>query len=807
MAKIKSINLHYEFLSSSPKHLYFNAGSEGSNTQQGKVTDESDKLFNILIGRLKYITHHSFKYIDKCILDFRLIKMLSSKGNNTRGILRNFLTFAFKIKVEELDNTPISEIENQLKMHCDSLLTFTLRRDYFDIKEITEKEKEKSNNYYDDITNIIEILRPIDSETKELDVNSKLKFNEFDSSIELPRLANLMLRTESSSIMGYSMMSDVKGGFTQEETKLIIQAGIKEKTDKADIGDNPDQKNDEITQHPICKIRFFSSEDLSDFFRAELYECFGSKKPKRNYLKKGRDKNFNDEIQELRDFELKGDSIIQELQNNANVQLKLDTLMLKVYRSLKNKEIQNLSTIPYKPNIPGLKTKKYNSYTVPITEINEEGITLGTILTDADFRPTEVKIADKDRVKHLYIIGKTGTGKSSLLASMIIQDIAEKKSAIVIDPHGELCDEIISKVSTEFIKDNIILIDPSLSYKYPGCSMNILDIGKSKDQFEFRWKKDYLTSELTTMFISLYGNEVFGPRIQEYFGAACRTLMEPEIKGTLTDVLRLFTDNTYLKECRSKLTDEQAKEFWRIFDETGSREKEEMLPYFSSKFAPLIRSFLISNFVEGKESNLDLEDYIENGKTVLIRLSKGELGELGMSLIGMLLITRIKSIILTRSKIPATERKFFTLYVDEFQNFISKDFQTFLSEARKYELALVLAHQYLGQMEQAQFRLYGSQNLGLLDAIMGNVGSYAIFRIGIKDAETLQPFLGPPITKEDLVNLDNYEFIGRILNKGVLSSPMTVSAYRHLYLYEKIASKIEFEMRIEILMQKFSIND
>lgn len=796
MSKNISINIQYEFLSSSPTY--------SRNINKDENMKASADYFYVILGRLNYIRIH-IPYISKCILDFRLLKLPGSGSSNARGILKNFLTFSFKVKSAPGDNININELRKELKDNCESLLTFTFRRDHFDIKEVENNEKnikgqDVINSCMKNVTHIIEILRPLNI----VDETSKVISEDFKSPLQLGKLSNLMLRKLESipdPFMGYSVMLDTHG-FDENETKLITQAGIKEKiTDYIDS----DKKDTEITKHPICKIRFFSSEKLSDFFRTELYECFGSEKPQRNYFETP-DKLHLVELKELMEYELIGDNIIREKQDDGKmISIKINPLMMKVHRSLKMKEIHNISTIPYYP-IPGLKNKKYNSYTVPITEISEEGITIGEIITDADFRPTKVKIADKDRLKHIYVIGKTGTGKSSLLASMIIQDIEQKKSAIVVDPHGELCDEVVSKIGAEHL-ENIVLIDPSLSYKYPGCSINILDIGEPESEYEFLKRKDFLQSELTTMFLSLYGNEVFGPRIQEYFAAACLTLMEPEIKGTLVDVPRLFTDDNYRRECREKISDEKANEFWNMFDNMGSREKDEMIPYFSSKFAPLIRSFLVRNFVEGKKSNLQLENYIENGKTVLIKLSKGELGELGMSLIGMLLIARIKSIILSRSKIPENKRKILSLYVDEFQNFISKDFQTFLSEARKYGLGLVLAHQYLGQMEQAQFKLYGSQNLGLLESIMGNVGNNIIFRIGIKDAETIQPFLGSPITKEDLVNLDNYEYIGRILNKGVLSSPMTVSAYRHPYLDEPIGSTVEFNKRIDYLMEKFSKND
>jgi hypothetical protein len=273
----------------------------------------------------------------------------------------------------------------------------------------------------------------------------------------------------------------------------------------------------------------------------------------------------------------------------------------------------------------------------------------------------------------------------------------------------------------------------------------------------------------------------------------------------LLDVPRLFTDKNFQRECRNKIKDEDAIQFWATYDQMGEREKTEMIPYFSAKFNPLVRSHMIRSFIGQTESGLTLEDDLENNKTILIRLSKGELSELGMRLIGMLLMSRIKSLTFARAKIEKEKRKFICLYVDEFQNFISESFESLLSESRKFGLGLVLAHQYLSQMDRAQFQLYGrGGNSSLLDAILGNVGNLITFRIGVKDSKEILPFLGHPISESDLINLENYQFISRILNKGVLSSPMTVLSYRH-ELLNFSTSQSELEARRKYILEQFKI--
>jgi len=771
------INIGYRFLSTGTLDFHKASDSEINTAQQ---------VFSRLIGSLKQIKQHS-EYVSGCIIDFRLLYDPTDKSSQ-KELIKCFLTFSFKIN--GISESETRNMHDDLKKYCETLLTFTLRQQNFTI------EPDDDGYDYERVKHIVEVLRPADIKNK----NSKLSPETLKTPINVKKLANLMLRSQSP--IGYSVMLNLHG-WTENEVSLIMQGGIQSEDPYSKIGayfaGMPEDKEEEHTtssaEKPVCKIRFFSTEQLSQFFLSELLGCISP-----GFLKtikvESKDKGFSHELQEIKYFQLAGESSVRNT-------LDLEPLILKVYRSLSTDEIADVCPVP-RESFPGIRHKKYKTLYPSIDELSHTGILIGHVRTEASTQYIDVRISDADRLRHCYIIGQTGTGKSSLIASMVIQDILSEKSSILIDPHGELCDDIIGAVPEKCL-DNIVLIDPSKSAEYSGCSLNILDIGSVRSESDLLQKKDYWINELTSMFISLYGSEVFGPRIQEYFRVACLTLMDSNIKATLLDLPRLFTDRGFLEECRKKITDPDAKEMWDVVDKTADKELQEILPYFSSKFSPLVRSYMIRNFIGSKHSLIDLEKFISEGKTVLVRLSKGDLGELGMRLIGMLVMSRLKALVFARSKIEPEKRKFVALYVDEFQNFISEGFQTLLSEARKFGLGLVLAHQYLTQMSQAQFQLYGSGGgTRLLDAILGNVGNILTFRIGAKDAEQILPSLGSPSSEVDLTNLENYQFICRILNSGTLSSPMTVQSFRNEFL-DYPTLREEQRMRVKYLMEMFKI--
>jgi hypothetical protein len=676
-------------------------------------------------------------------------------------------------------------------------LTFTFRQLNFTIERLDEVPVLPTN-----ITHIIEILRPLDLPNRQ----GKIDPEPLKHPLNLRRLVNLMLRYRKS--IGYSATIDLRG-LSRDERALVLQSGLQAQDSLSKLGEHlvspllvsDDTAFSESVVRPVTKLRFFSADKPSDFFISELLECVSPSFPRTlSYSLKGATKDhlaqFNVELQSLQSSTVLGDSPIAFFPT-------MQQLMRKVYRSLGIDEIANIAPFPREP-IPGITHKRYKSFVPPISDLSFEGILLGTVRTEASSEANEVRLPPADRLRHLYVIGKTGTGKSSFLASLIIQDIVNNLGVVVVDPHGDLCDDVVSALPERCL-ENVILVDPMLSASYPKCSLNVLDIGSSsKSDEELAQAKDYWTGELTSMFLSLYGSEVFGPRIQEYFQAACLTLMSSRVAGTLVDVPRLFVDADFRNQVREATKgDLYVNEFWSGYDASGSRERDEILPYFTSKFSPLVRSHAIRNFVGQSVSALKIDEYISNRKACLIRLSKGRLGELQMRLIGMLLFSKLKSSVFMRQSEEVSSRKPVMLYVDEFQNFMFEGFQTLLSEARKYGLGLVLAHQYLAQLRQERFQLYGSgRDAGLLPAILGNVGSVAVFRVGSTDGAEMAPHLAEPVEAKDLVNIENYSFVARLLNDGVLGAPMTVSAYRHEFLTHATFPE-ERQARIDYVMNQF----
>jgi hypothetical protein len=758
---------------------------------------------------LRKATRRYHEAIKDCFLDFRIIYIphaYNEKAGNRPGLIYNYITVTFQTSERNISETTLKELTSDLKKLCESLLTFTFRTVNATIENF---ENTEDIDIYDKIVTVVELLRNTATSSHRVKLAPAPH-----GQLAIQKLANLLLRFQHP--VGYSLTLDLHC-WSDEEIELLYQGDIDlgiESIGTAGNGglveerdDSPSGENEPTGKliKTICKVRIFSTNEISLFDLSELIECISPgllfyDKLSNQSSKPADIPRFANHIEELKNYYLNATSELNK---------KLEPLVLKLYRSLSLTEISNICPVPRRP-IPGIPHKKYTMFIPDITDITHEGLLLGTVRTAASNDILGVHLSEKDRLRHFYVLGKTGTGKSSFIGSLLLQDILNCRPSILIDPHGELCDQILESVPNAYL-DNIILIDPSISAEYPVCSLNVFDL-EYKQGDDLQAKKDYWTNELTSMFLSLYGPEVFGPRIQEYFRAACLTLMDPDIKGTLADVPRLFTDKNYRKDCIALLKDTNALEFWRVFDLIGEREKQEIIPYFTAKFAPMIGSYTMKNFTSQKDSGIKFNDYINENKTVLIKLSKGKIGELGVRLVGMIIMSRLKSLVFARESLPPDQRTNFYLYIDEFQNFVISGFDTLLSESRKYGLGIILAHQYLSQMKQASFQLSSkSDNTPLLDAILGNVGNYAIFRVGYDDAKTLAPHFegiksegdnADQVMPQDLINLDNYEFIARILNNGVQSSPMTISANREEYLNHAVP-RSELGERIKYVLKTF----
>jgi type IV secretory pathway TraG/TraD family ATPase VirD4 len=309
---------------------------------------------------------------------------------------------------------------------------------------------------------------------------------------------------------------------------------------------------------------------------------------------------------------------------------------------------------------------------------------------------TPIYFDRKDRGRHHYIIGKSGGGKSVLIGYLARQDLWNGNGLCVIDPHGDLVEDVLAFTPKERAQD-MIIFDPS-DYERP-LGLNMLDLIATEPALQ-AIEKDRAALDATSIFIKMYGDEIFGPRIQHYFRNGCLTLMDDaEDGGTLIDVPRLFVDEAFMKYKVSKIKNVMVKAFWEHeYAQTGDREKQEMIPFFSAKFGPFITNTTMRNIIGQTKSAFNLRKVMDDQKVLMVNLSKGKIGDLNAQLLGLIMVSKINMAAMSRADMPEDQRKDFYLYVDEFQNFATDTFGEILSEARKYRLALIMAHQFIAQI-------------------------------------------------------------------------------------------------------------
>jgi len=388
---------------------------------------------------------------------------------------------------------------------------------------------------------------------------------------------------------------------------------------------------------------------------------------------------------------------------------------------------------------PVIDWLQYKVVPAPL-DLPQAGVYLGNNVYRGKSR--KVHILKDDRTRHHYIIGKSGAGKSVFISFMARQDMRNGDGLCVIDPHGDLIEDILTYVPKERAKD-VIVFNPADQLRPMG--LNILEANTPEEQ-------DLASSQATEIFIKLFGDEIFGPRIQHYFRNACLTLMEdPEEGATLIDVPRIFVDDDFRKYKVAKVKNPVVRAFWeQEYAHTGERERQEMIPYFSSKFGPFITNSIMRNTIGQTKSAFNFREVMDSRKILLINLAKGKIGDLNTQLLGLVVVARIQMATMSRADMPQDERKDFYLYVDEFQNFATDSFCSILSEARKYRLGLIMAHQYIKQLEK-------KQDTSIRDAVFGNVGTMMSFKIGADDAQYMAKEYAPVLTEADVLGIANYK--------------------------------------------------
>lgn len=371
-------------------------------------------------------------------------------------------------------------------------------------------------------------------------------------------------------------------------------------------------------------------------------------------------------------------------------------------------------------------------------------------------------ISEKDRMRHFYIIGQTGTGKSKFLTNMISQDIRSGAGVCFIDPHGTDIEEVLGAIPPEREQD-IIYFDPSRMDRAIGLNMMEYDYNRPE-------QKTFVVNELFSIFQKLYGAnpESMGPMFEQYFRNSAMLVMEdPESGNTLMDISRVMADARFRRQKLEKATNPVLIQFWReIATKAGGEGAlENIVPYITSKIDPLTANDYLRPIIGQQQSSFNFRLLMDERKILLVNLAKGRLGELNANLIGMIFVGKILMAALSRVDDPLQKFPPFYLHIDEFQNISTPSIASILSEARKYKLGLSVAHQYIAQLDPV-----------IRDAVFGNVGSMAVFRVGNEDAQALENQFHPTFSVHDIMNIPNFNAYMRVLANGVPTPAFSVAA-------------------------------
>ncbi|MFA6306858.1 MAG: type IV secretory system conjugative DNA transfer family protein [Patescibacteria group bacterium] len=410
------------------------------------------------------------------------------------------------------------------------------------------------------------------------------------------------------------------------------------------------------------------------------------------------------------------------------------------------------------PNIRWLMAK----YSSAPSNIPGEGIILGKNIYRSV--TTEIKMKREDRRRHTYVIGKSGVGKSVLLASMAIQDIINGEGVCVIDPHGDLVNDIISRIPPERA-DDVILFAPADTER--PLALNLLEFDPRYPE-----QKTFVINEMIKIFDKLYDLKATGgPIFEQYMRNAMLLVMsDPGSGSTLMEIPKVLADPEFRKMKLEKCQDPTVVDFWRKEAEKAGGEAAlaNVVPYITSKLTSFISNDTMRPIIAQQNSSFNLRDVMDTKKILLVDLSKGLIGEMNAHLLGMILVGKILMSALSRTDQPQEKRVDFYLYIDEFQNFTTDSVNSILSEARKYNLNLIIAHQYLGQLVK-------NQDTSIKNAVFGNVGTWLLFKIGSEDAETMAKEFAPVFNQYDLINIEKYTAYVKLLVDNTATRPFSMS--------------------------------
>ncbi|MEK7594084.1 MAG: DUF87 domain-containing protein [Patescibacteria group bacterium] len=424
---------------------------------------------------------------------------------------------------------------------------------------------------------------------------------------------------------------------------------------------------------------------------------------------------------------------------------------------LNSVELATLFHFPDESSIPTSQLARQDSKQVDgPRNMPEQGLLLGYNLFRGAKKPIRLDIGDRQR--HMYVVGQTGTGKSTYLENLALQDMLSGNGFAFVDPHGDVAERLLAMVPKERTED-IIYFSPA-DMDYP-MGLNLFEFN-NPDQ------KDFLIQESLNMLQKLYDPQqqgIMGPRYEHIFRNAALAIMADPDGGTFVDVPKLFRDPKFLQQKLQHVTDVNVRDFWMKEYPASQRSNDagEVNSWFVSKFGAFLSNEMMRNIIGQTKSAFDLRDIMDNKKILLVNLSKGRTGDLNSKLLGMVFVMKFQAAAMSRSDVPEDDRVDFSLYVDEFQNFSTDSFATIMSEARKFHLNLIVANQFTTQLTTE-----------IRDAVFGNIGTIVSFRIGQNDVESLGQYFQPTFDGDDLLRVPNYNTIVRTLINGVPTQPFSM---------------------------------
>lgn len=425
---------------------------------------------------------------------------------------------------------------------------------------------------------------------------------------------------------------------------------------------------------------------------------------------------------------------------------------------LNSVELATLFHFPDQKNIPTSQLERQGSKQVDgPRNMPDKGLLLGYNVFRGVKKP--IRLSLQDRQRHMYVVGQTGTGKSTYLENLALQDMLNGDGFAFVDPHGDTAEKLLSMVPRERTED-VIYFSPA-EMEYP--------LGLNLFEYQTPDQKDFLIQEVLNMLYKLYDPQhqgIMGPRYEHLFRNAALTVMADPDGGTFIDIPKLFRDPAFVKQKLQYVKDPNVLEFWQKEMPQSQRSNDfgEIVGWFVSKFGAFLSNEMMRNIIGQSKSAFDLREIMDNKKILLVNLSKGRTGQLNMQLLGMIFVMKFQAAAMSRANIPESERVDFSLYVDEFQNFSTDSFATILSEARKYRLNLIVANQFTTQLTEE-----------IREAVFGNVGTTVGFRVGDRDAETLRKYFRPSFDETDLIHLPNYNAIVRTMIGGVPTQPFSMA--------------------------------